>query len=386
MIKRLLNQYSESPLLKNLIIKFFDEPTEEIESVAQDLGQRLFLDDIDGVQLDKIGIIVGQNRPLNFSDAEYRILLRARIFLNVSGATIAEIERYSQLVLGAPAQLFNGFTFVDLTFFRPISPMEQTIIAETLTAAAGIRIRFLGFAGGENPFGFVGNINNTGYTTYTPENTSFLGRVILKKPDLESRQKTLRIPFEGLHIERSCGSIKFFNQEAIEIVAANAFVGNYAQWELSSDDYSELEEYTLTIKINGIDYSQSFAVGTIEDNLDNLMSQINAVASLDASYFFEDDNYYIDVVSENLASFEANFDVDVELVDFDLKLLKKGVNTLFKANSSLPICPDDELNIVFIQENGDQNLDISAFALEMSTYTPEAPSTEIGDGYIDLFL
>lgn len=386
MIKRLLNQYSESPLLKNLIIKFFDEPTEFIESVAQDLNKRLFLEDIDGIQLDKIGIIVGQTRPLNFSDAEYRILLRARIFLNVSGATIAEIERYSQLVLGAPAQLFNGFTFVDLTFFRPINPMEQTIIAETLTAAAGIRIRFLGFAGGENPFGFVGNINNTGYTTYTPENTSFLGRVILKTPDLESRQKTLRIPFEGLHIERSCGSIKFFNQEAIEIVATNAFVGHYAQWELSSEDYSELEEYIFTIKINGIDYSQSFAVGTIEDNLDNLMSQINAVASLDASYVFEDDNYYIDVVSENLASFEANFDVDVELVDFDLKLLKKGVNTLFKANASLPICPAEELNIVFIQENGDQNLDISAFALEMSTYTQEVPAAEIGDGYIDLFV
>lgn len=386
MIKRLLNQYSESPLLKNLIIKFFDEPTTVIESVSEDLGKRLFLNDIDGIQLDKIGVIVGQTRPLNFSDAEYRILLRARIFLNVSGATIAEIERYSQLVLGAPAQLFNGFTFVDLTFFRPISPMEQTIIGETLTAAAGIRIRFLGFAGGANPFGFVGNINNTGYTTYTPEQTSFLGRVILKTPDFESRQKTLRIPFEGLHIERFCGGIKLFNQEAIEIVATNAFFGHYAQWELSSDDYAELAAYTLTIKINGIDYSQAFDSGTIEDNLDNLMSQINAVASLDASYIFEDDKYYIEVVADNLASFEATFDVDFALVDFDLKLLKKGVNVLFKANGSLPICSFDELNIVFIQENGAQNLDVSAFSLEMSTYTPEAPSTEIGDGYIDLFL
>lgn len=164
MKNRLLNEYKNSPNLHKLITSLLELPTDELLEILNSIKGRLSIDESEGFQLDQIGVIVGQNRPLDFTDEEYRTLLRSRIFLNVAGATVREIERYSELVLGVPAQVLVGFTYVDLTFFRALTEVEKVIVTETLTAAAGIRIRFLAFSEGANPFGFIGNINNTGFT------------------------------------------------------------------------------------------------------------------------------------------------------------------------------------------------------------------------------
>lgn len=207
--KRLINQYASSPDLKALIDALVDIPAADIRAALESLYRRLNIDLMSGIQLDRIGYIVGQERPDSFipiligdeetaftfldgdndaskgfsgigrddvggrfigfdpnqemPDHDYRILLKAAIYRNVSDATIPEIEKYSQLVLGSSANILNGFTFIDVQFQKPLSAQERAIIESTLKPAAGIRIRNLSFARGENPFGFAGREGNTGF-------------------------------------------------------------------------------------------------------------------------------------------------------------------------------------------------------------------------------
>lgn len=172
----LLNQYKQSPKLLALIKALIEVGTDDLLISIESLRDRIDIDNASGIQLDLIGSILGQDRPNLMIDSEYRVLLKARIFLNTSGASIPEIEKYSQLVLGESAQVLNGFTSIDLTFFRPLTAVEQTIVTETLTAAAGIKIRFLSYSLGPNPFGFFGNPNNSGFggLSFPPEGDGFV--------------------------------------------------------------------------------------------------------------------------------------------------------------------------------------------------------------------
>ena len=204
---RLINQYADSPKLKALIDALVDTPAAEVKAAMGSLYRRLNIDLMSGVQLDRIGYIVGQERPDSFSpifvgsdpdtaftfldgsndpdkgfsgverkdvggqfvglepeqqmlDPAYRTLLKAAIYRNTAGATIPEIEEYSKLVLGVAANVINGLTFIDVQFQRPLSTQERAIIEATLKPAAGIRIRFLSFSRGERPFGFAGGDNS----------------------------------------------------------------------------------------------------------------------------------------------------------------------------------------------------------------------------------
>jgi hypothetical protein len=199
---RLLEQYRGSPLLIAMIKALVDHPIEKIRLALESLYGRLAIDTSEGVQLDRIGDIVGARRPVALvqtvyytdedgsliedegqagtywasdavtpdggfpfvpmSDEDYRLFLRAIIFQNVSGASVPELERYSQLLLGVPASVLDGFTTVDLQFPIPLNAAQQAIIMQTFKAAAGIRGRYFTMAGGPNGFGFDGG-PNTGF-------------------------------------------------------------------------------------------------------------------------------------------------------------------------------------------------------------------------------
>lgn len=210
-INRLINQYQASPAVKNLLMALIDEPNSELKFALESLYGRLNIDGSSGIQLDRIGEIVGQPRPDSASelfepedpdntftftgigeindpnkgfsgigregvggkfagataidkmpDYLYRVLLRAAIYRNNRGATIGDIELYSEIVLGVAANVINGVGYMDIQFQRPLSSQERAIIKGTLKPAAGIRIRFLSFSLGANPFGFAGG-TNTGF-------------------------------------------------------------------------------------------------------------------------------------------------------------------------------------------------------------------------------
>ncbi len=79
---RLPEQFKTAGNFKNLIAAFA-ESTQDFEDLVYPLFTLLDIDAMEGVQLDGIGSIVGEDR-LGRSDAEYRAAIRIRITLNVS--------------------------------------------------------------------------------------------------------------------------------------------------------------------------------------------------------------------------------------------------------------------------------------------------------------
>ena len=81
--RRLLQQYKDSPRLASLIEILFGQQVQDLEGAAYEFYERLDIDNAEGVQLDRIGSIVGLTR-IGWEDDLYRILLKAKIGKNVS--------------------------------------------------------------------------------------------------------------------------------------------------------------------------------------------------------------------------------------------------------------------------------------------------------------
>lgn len=176
----LLYQYRDSPVLRALITELLRE-YEVIGSVLESLRSRLDIDASEGVQLDGIGEIVGQPRPLTeeidpddvfafaggtglgFSgigrediggrfqgvdglvigpmpDADYRLLLKATIFSNYADSTVDAVAQYITFVLGQSPLIDPGIGFIDITYPYAVSGVQRRILLEQIPIAAGIRI------------------------------------------------------------------------------------------------------------------------------------------------------------------------------------------------------------------------------------------------------
>lgn len=200
---RLIEQYQDSPNVLALFESLIHDKYASLNEITDFLYKRLDIDSMFGIHLDEIGKIVGQPRPKSFegelggfrflevnnnelegfsginrpdiggywaglesspfmNDANYRILLKATIFRNNSGCTIPELKRYAELVLKTKVNIINSHTYIDVVFSIPLSISAKMLIEDTFKPAAGIRVRFRGFALGERPFGFVG-ADNSGF-------------------------------------------------------------------------------------------------------------------------------------------------------------------------------------------------------------------------------
>lgn len=211
---RLLDQYRASPKLVALLKALVDDPSADLWGAFEALRGRLDIDAMQGRQLDLIGTIVGLARPPAFdpslavvsrvftfrgeddpndadlgfdsltdlgfrryeggafggivdappmSDEDYRVLLRATIFLNTSGASVPELEFYGGFVLGFDVRVVNGFTQIALELDEAPSPAALETILQTLLPAAGIGITHISATDGPGGFGFDG-APNTGFT------------------------------------------------------------------------------------------------------------------------------------------------------------------------------------------------------------------------------
>lgn len=191
---RLLYQYQTSPKLRSLILSLTLEYC-DLEVVMAQLETRLDIDLSSGVQLDLIGEIVGQPRPLSISidpdevfgfdpleeddidfpsgavpdfgwsardradrggvwtgidglfvahmlDADYRTLLRARIFSNGADGTVDSIVSFLNFALGGIGNTVVNDTVgqVDLVVSRKLSSVELQIILALVPVAAGVRV------------------------------------------------------------------------------------------------------------------------------------------------------------------------------------------------------------------------------------------------------
>lgn len=187
---RLMYQYADSPNFVALVRTLYAENC-NISADGDALMTRLDIDLSEGIQLDRIGEIIGQVRPLNIQidendafafrgspsgvepdpgtgkgwsgqtrpdiggrfvgingliigkmiDADYRTLLRARIFSNVATGTVDDIGQFLQFTLGAGTYLVHNYVgYVDVEIDRALSSTEEDIITILIPLAAGVRL------------------------------------------------------------------------------------------------------------------------------------------------------------------------------------------------------------------------------------------------------
>ena len=167
--RRLLQQYKGSPRIASLIEILFGQQVQEIEDAAHQFYSRLDIDNAEGVQLDRVGTIVGLTR-IGWEDSVYRILLKAKIGKNVSHGTIEDVISVWRLLAQAnEVQVVETYPAqVDLYSDTPIDGTIATFVRDLMqdVVAAGVRVDFLAIVySSDNAFGFDGvdpNVNGFG--------------------------------------------------------------------------------------------------------------------------------------------------------------------------------------------------------------------------------
>lgn len=94
--ERLLEQDQHRPKLSGFLSSIID-PLQEIENESAELKRKRWLDEAEGLQLDHLGEMAGEERS-NRCDEEYRTAIYARIFINRGGGTPEDIIAALNLV------------------------------------------------------------------------------------------------------------------------------------------------------------------------------------------------------------------------------------------------------------------------------------------------
>lgn len=97
---RLIEQYKGKVRLEALIESIVN-PLQEIEDVLNALGTNRWIDSASGVQLDKVGKIVGAYRETGQSDEDFRSIIKVQVILNLNQGTPEEIISAAQFYIGA---------------------------------------------------------------------------------------------------------------------------------------------------------------------------------------------------------------------------------------------------------------------------------------------
>ena len=199
----LVQQYKHAVKINKLYRALLAE-SDPLEQLWLHLKLRVFIDHAAGVQLDVIGRIISLERPIveqdpaivysfdgptdgrGFSgvdrsdvggvfngldpvaigfldDFRYRNLLRAKIMRNVTRCTIDDMAEFARFVFGAGVTIINGLGFIDVNIERQLTIYEQQQIASLFPVPAGVRLRIKSYSVLDNPFGFAGNAESSGF-------------------------------------------------------------------------------------------------------------------------------------------------------------------------------------------------------------------------------
>lgn len=173
MTERLLDQYSDSPNVINLVDVFAG--VTDLQGAFDAMQLRLSIDDMEGYQLDRIGFIVGRPRPFLTSDNDesfafegagglgfnegvwrsstyipnssdpaddgtYRRFLRAAILRNYSNGSMPDIVRFIDLALDKRPIILNRVGYIEINFPTQVLSYEVDLLQNNLPLAAGIGI------------------------------------------------------------------------------------------------------------------------------------------------------------------------------------------------------------------------------------------------------
>lgn len=154
---RLIEQYKGKQRIEGMVSASVEE-IQNLEDVFKALNMERGVETAEGTQLDKIGEIVGIERVLGQSDAEYRLEIKAKIVQNLNQGTPEEII--------AAAKFFIGATFawylevypaaVDIFTTTPLDPALAANIRLKLESflPAGVKLDSLGYYDPDAAFRF----------------------------------------------------------------------------------------------------------------------------------------------------------------------------------------------------------------------------------------
>jgi hypothetical protein len=143
-------QFKGAPNLTALARDVCGPQFQALEDAAQALLTLTSIDDSEGTQLDRLGVLLGQPRA-GLDDATYRLALKARVKVNRSSGTVEDIYAFlSALAPGTRFQYVRGFpepaetpgqASFQVTALTPISRAQGEVGAELLQDAkmAGVR-------------------------------------------------------------------------------------------------------------------------------------------------------------------------------------------------------------------------------------------------------
>lgn len=116
------------------------EEMQAIETMLFDIYRIRSIDTAVSLQLDRIGAIVGQVRG-SLSDADYRVWIRARIFLNGCSGTPDEMLEMVDRLTGVLAELTEYDPAAFILDWTSVAATLPTALAEMLTQIkpAGVR-------------------------------------------------------------------------------------------------------------------------------------------------------------------------------------------------------------------------------------------------------
>lgn len=163
---RLTGQFKDLESWEKLL-RVFTPLIQELEDVFCDLQDKVWIENGEGVQLDRIGAIVDQDR-LGFDDATYRILLYAAIIRNKSNGepenVINVFRLMSQSTVVYLQEIFDAK--IGLIGDGSIDPSIVGIVAEQIerTMLAGVALDYLGLVDPDEPFAFEGSPGGLGFS------------------------------------------------------------------------------------------------------------------------------------------------------------------------------------------------------------------------------
>lgn len=151
---RILEQYKKSAKLIGLITSFVSG-YQEIEDVLKDLRDKRSIDSAEGVQLDRLGKMIGAFRIPGQSDAEYLIAIKARIIHNLNEGTPEEVIEALRFFTTALRVWYLDVYPASVELFTtvpvPITVRESVRAALKSFLPAGVRLDKFGDYNVSNP-------------------------------------------------------------------------------------------------------------------------------------------------------------------------------------------------------------------------------------------
>jgi hypothetical protein len=147
-LARVIEQYKNKPVLEALLTMVLDQ-CQELEEVFYDIYTKRFLANAEGVQLDTVGALVGEDRKGRDDDLYY-LWIKVRIAINRSKGTSGDIINLIKLIETSAFVLYEPGGATLIVEFQEAPVQDESVLYEVL---------FQGKAGGVALFLVAGDFD-----------------------------------------------------------------------------------------------------------------------------------------------------------------------------------------------------------------------------------